>query len=91
VSVLAGIAAILVAVHTALKCEDYQAECLRLVGVYRSIAVDAEIALRSSRDHKEELARLSEKLTSVIETASATVPEKYTIRAKKLAADEGYA
>jgi hypothetical protein len=90
-SVLAGTAAILVSVHMALKCEEYQAECLRLTGAYRGIAIDAEFALRSSRDHKEELTRLSEKLASVTETASATIPDRYKKQAKRDAKEEGYA
>src|ERR1041384_945007 len=38
VSILAGLAAILVSVHKALKCEEYQAECMRLSQRYQAVA-----------------------------------------------------
>ena len=43
-SIFAGTAAVLTAVHKALKCEDYQAECLRLSQAYQGIAIDAHSA-----------------------------------------------
>jgi len=89
-AVLAGTAAILIAVHKILKCEEYQAECLRLAGVFQSIAADAEFAVQSSRNSNQELSRLSEKLTREIEQATATVPDKYIARAKDVAAADGY-
>ncbi|WP_445367826.1 hypothetical protein ACH5Y9_23850 [Methylomonas sp. BW4-1] len=45
VSLLAGLAAVLTAIHKALKCEEYQAECLRLSQAYQSIAVAADAAI----------------------------------------------
>ncbi len=90
-SALAGMAAILIAVHKALKCEEHQAEGLRLVGAYGSIALDAEAACQSSRNHGKELSRLSEKMTSVIENATATVPDRYIDRAKAICKSDGYA
>src|SRR5690349_4301831 len=36
-SILAGLAAILVAVHRALKCDEFQAECIRLTQEYQAI------------------------------------------------------
>ena len=90
-SVLAGSAAILVTIHKVLNCEEYQAECLRLSNVFKSIAQDAEIALYSSRDANDELSRLSEKLALEIENAKATIPESCMIKARKYAIDQNYA
>src|SRR5262245_28584 len=41
-SAFAGTAAILLAVHKALRCEEYQAECLRLAHSHQGIAMSAE-------------------------------------------------
>ena len=90
-SVLAGFAAILVTIHKVLNCEEYQAECLRLSNVFKSIAQDAEIALYSSQDTNDELSRLSEKFALQIENAKATVPENCMIKAKKYAINQNYA
>ena len=90
-SVLAGLAAILVTLHKVLNCEEYQAECLRLSNVFKSIAQDAEIALYSSRDLSHELSRLSNKFTEKIESARATVPERCIVNARKYAANKNHA
>ena len=90
-SVLAGLAAILVTLHKVLNCEEYQAECLRLSNVFKSIAQDAEIAFSSSRDLNHELSRLSEKLTLEIKNAKATVPDSCMVKARKHALNEQYA
>jgi hypothetical protein len=89
-SFLAGFAAILVVIHKELKCEEYQAECLRLAGLYHSIAIDAKYALHSADDKGGELKRLSEKFASAIKAASVTVPYRYIKKAKEIAKEEGY-
>ncbi|WP_174483482.1 hypothetical protein [methanotrophic endosymbiont of Bathymodiolus puteoserpentis (Logatchev)] len=61
-SILAGSSAVLITTHRVLKCEEYQAECLRLSGAYHSIAIDVESAINSSRNYKQELSRLSGKM-----------------------------
>lgn len=45
VSFLAALAAILTTVHKSLKCEEYQAECLKLSQAYQSIAIAADAAI----------------------------------------------
>lgn len=81
-SVFAGLAAILVTIHKVLNCEEYQAECLRLSNIFKSIAQEAEISAYRSNDHDIELTRLSEKLSLAIENAKATVPKKCITSAK---------
>ena len=76
-SILAGSSAVLITIHKVLKCEEYQAECLRLSGAYNSITIDVESAINSSRNHSEELSRLSGKMTRLLENATATVSEKH--------------
>src|ERR1039457_2228964 len=44
---LAGASAVLTVVHKTLKCDEYQAECLRLHQRYRSIATLAESSLEN--------------------------------------------
>lgn len=66
-SILAGSSAILIAVHKALKCEEYQAECLRLSQAYQSIAISADSALSGS---EEERAIYQKRLTSELEDLS---------------------
>ena len=90
-SVMAGAAAILIAVHKAMKCEEYQAECLRLSRVFSSIALEAELALRSSRALPGELNRLSDKLTSTLESMTATVPDRLVRKAEIMCAKTGNA
>ena len=90
-SILAGLAAILVTIHKVLNCEEYQAECLRLSNVFKSIAQDAEISLYSSRDLNCELSRLSDEFSLQIKNAKATVPEKYMTKARKYAINQNYA
>src|SRR4051812_5395250 len=76
-SALAGTAAILLAIHKALKCDEYQAECLRLSQAYQSIAIAAESALlgpEGERDlHKK---RLTDKLEVLTESVKAQLPSR---------------
>src|SRR4051812_26668458 len=44
---LAGASAVLTTVHKTLKCDEYQAECLRLNQHYRGIAVLCESVLEN--------------------------------------------
>jgi len=90
-SILAGIAAILITIHKVLNCEEYQAECLRLSNIFKSIAQEAEIAILSSTDFNQELTRLSNSFASEIKNAKATVPSNCVLKARKLAVSENYA
>jgi hypothetical protein len=71
-SALAGSAAVLIAVHRALKCDEYQAECLRLSQAYQSIALAAEAALSRPPDERDiQQKRLSEKIEVLAESTKA--------------------
>jgi len=80
----AGVAAILVTIHKALKCDEYQAECLRLAQLHQSIAIAAGAALsrpegeRASR--QERIARRFEELT---ESAKARLSTAIIRKAEK--------
>jgi len=90
-SILAGLAAILVTIHKVLNCEEYQAECLRLANLFKSVAQDSEIAIQSSNNWNSELVRLKEKFTQEIESAKVLVPQKYMVKARKIADSESFA
>jgi hypothetical protein len=89
-SILAGTAAILVTIHKVLNCEEYQAECLRLSNVFKSIAQEAEIAIHSSTDSNSELTRLTDSFSHELKSAQATVPKSCMVKARKYAVDENY-
>ena len=82
-SILAGLAAILVAVHKALKCDEYQAECLRLSQFYRSIAESAGSALSRPEherpSHQEQIAKDLKQLT---ESVKALLPTRIISKAE---------
>ena len=84
-SELAGASAILIAIHKALKCDDFQAECLRLSQMYQSIAVSAGAALAGTGEQqssrKEILATKLEVLTA---GAKAQLPLRFVRKAKKI-------
>ena len=74
-SAFAGIAAVLIAVHKALKCDEYQAECLRLAQAYESIAIAAGYAVsRPADERQEQQKRISEKMEGLAEGAKAQLP-----------------
>jgi hypothetical protein len=52
---LAGAAAVLTVVHKTLKCDEYQAECLRLNQRYQSIATLADAVLANDADSDPDL------------------------------------
>jgi len=72
---LAGAAAVLSAIHKALRCEEYQAECVRLGTAYQRIAILASDPDQSLKDITEEFAK-------VAETAKAPLPNKYIAKAE---------
>jgi hypothetical protein len=83
-SVFAGTAAILISIHKALKCDEYQAECLRLAQLHQSIALSAGSAL--SRPEGERTARqerIAERLEEVTESAKARLATKIMRRAER--------
>ena len=82
---LAGLAAVLTAVHKSLKCEEYQAECLRLGSAYDAIAARADSAQaipKGDNPTHDELKDLTEKFATLKESAKAPLPGKYITEAK---------
>ena len=77
---LAGLAAVLSAIHKALKCEEYQTECLRLGPAYEKIAIQAGSAQISS-DPKE-LNVVTEQFANLAASAKAPLPNKYIVNAE---------
>jgi len=74
-SAFAGIAAILMAVHKALKCDEYQAECLRLAQFHRSIAISADAALsRPDDERSSHQARVANELEELTKSAKVRLP-----------------
>ena len=91
-SVFAGVAAILMAVHKALKCDEYQAECLRLAQLHQSIAISAGSAV--SRPEVERTAhqeRIAAKFEEVTEGAKARLPTRIMRRAERMSGAKFYA
>jgi hypothetical protein len=83
---LAGGAAVLTAMHKALKCEEYQAECLRLGQAYQSIAikVDSAISTAAAAGSKADpLADLTTEMAGLANSAKAALPDRYIREAEK--------
>jgi len=71
-SAFAGTAAVLIAVHKALKCDEYQAECLRLGQAYESVAIAAGYAVsRPMEERGDQQKRISDKMEGLAEGAKA--------------------
>jgi hypothetical protein len=84
---LAGLAAVLSAVHKSLKCEEYQVECLRLGPAYDAIAARADSAQAAPEGDNpihDELKDLTEKFATLKESAKAPLPDKYISQAEFL-------
>jgi hypothetical protein len=90
-SVMAGVAAVLLAIHKALKCDEYQEECLRLSQRYDAVATSADSALfgpeaeheQVRKDLTTELIQDAERQLRV--TLDARPPTYRTIVGQKLA------
>ena len=84
-SACAGTAAILMAIHKALKCDEYQTECLRLGQLHQSIAISAGSALsRPEIERAEHQKRIAAKLVEVTEGATARLPTRILRRAGQM-------
>lgn len=82
-SAFAGTAAILMAIHKALKCDEYQAECLRLAQFHQSIAISAGSALaRPEGERASHQERIAKRLEELTETAKARLPTAIIRRAE---------
>jgi hypothetical protein len=83
---LAGAAAVLTFVHKTLKCDEYQAECLRLNQRYQSIATLADSVLENEGQSDPDLPspqKLIAKFAELEESAAALLPESYIRAAEK--------
>jgi hypothetical protein len=77
---LAGLAAVLSAIHKSLKCEEYQTECLRLGPSYEAIAVradSAQVSPEQSDPQHDALKDLTETFATLKQSAKAPLPDKY--------------
>ncbi|MDX8129056.1 hypothetical protein QLH52_17285 [Methylomonas sp. OY6] len=78
VSFLAALAAVLTTIHKALKCEEYQAECLRLSQAYQSIAVAADAAFFGpAAEYAAQHERLASELRRLAADAKAQVSTNF--------------
>lgn len=77
---LAGLAAVLSAVHKALKCEEYQAECARLGPAFEAIAILADSARASSV--QADFKTVSEQFAELAMSNRAPLPDKYLTEAE---------
>jgi hypothetical protein len=84
-SVFAGTAAILMSIHKALKCDEYQAECLRLAQLHQSIAISAGWALsRPEGERTAQQERIAGKFEEVTEGAKARLATRIMRRAERM-------
>ena len=90
-SAFAGTAAILMAIHKALKCDEYQAECLRLGQVHQSIAISAGSALsRPEGERASQQQDIAKKLEELTESAKARLPTSIIRKAEKISGTKLY-
>lgn len=82
---LAGVAAVLSAIHKSLKCEEYQAECLRLGSAYEGIAARADSAQAPPEQEDprlDQLKDLTDRFATLKESAKAPLPDTYISKAE---------
>ena len=79
---LAGGAAVLTAVHKSLKCDEYQAECLRLSQAFQSVRIRTEARLAESEPDPKAVRKLADEYARLTESAQAVLPDVYIQRAK---------
>ena len=81
---LAGGAAVLTAVHKALNCDEYQAECLRLSQGFQSIRIRSEamLAEAKSKPDPKGVSKLAAEYARLTEGAKAVLPDVYIQKAK---------
>ena len=91
-SAFAGCAAILMAVHKSLKCDEYQAECVRLGQYHKSIAISAASALsRPESERVAHQAQIAKRLEELTESANARLPTRIIRRAEQITGTKLYA
>ncbi|MDJ0911399.1 MAG: hypothetical protein QNI99_19600 [Woeseiaceae bacterium] len=85
-SVLAGSAAVLTAVHKALKCDEYQAECRQLSHDYQSVSIAADAALFGPTDDRAaQFDRIRNDLENLSRNASVQISTSYMASALETA------
>jgi len=89
-AILAGAAAVLAAIHKSLKCDEYQAECLRLKQAYQSFEISADIALSNPEKNAELIKELERRLKDLMESDTAPLPDKFIKEAEKLTGHNRY-
>ena len=83
-SVLAGLAAVLVAIHKALKCDEHQAECLRLSQLYQGIADATDSALSRPEDERAPLQQqIAKELRQLTESVKARLATRILSKAEE--------
>jgi len=80
----AGGAVVLSAVHKSLKCDEYQAECLRLSPAFKSIAIKAGSAVSNDVDTESALSTLTKEYAELAGSAKALLPDRYVLKAERL-------
>jgi hypothetical protein len=82
---LAGGAAVLTAIHKTLKCDEYQAECLRLSRRYQGMATLADAALESeaTSDGLPSPQKVIAAFSELEESATAVLPDRYLRAAER--------
>jgi len=91
-AVLAGAAAVLTAVHKALNCDAYQAECLRLSQAFQSIRIRSEAMLAefTSNPDPRGVSKLAAEYARLTESAQAVLPDVYIRKATDLTGYQRY-
>ena len=79
---LAGGAAVLTAVHKALQCDEYQAECLRLSQAFQSVRIRSEAKLAEADPDPKAVSKLAAEYAQLTESAKAVLPDVYIRKAE---------
>src|SRR5262245_33361415 len=83
-SALAGGSAVLISIHKALKCDEYQAECLRLSQAYGSLSLRSDFAQDKPEPRREmEHAAITRRLEILSRDAKAKLPKRHRRWAEK--------
>jgi hypothetical protein len=81
--ICALISAVLMALHTGLKCDEHQGECRHLIQVYKALERDYQRAgTLQAAMMPSELERLDNRLREETSSAKAAPPLRYRLRAE---------
>jgi hypothetical protein len=77
-------ATILSGLHTGLKCDAYQAECSRMIGVLEGLEASFQaIALLDPEDHLAAVRDLEKKYEEALAGTTASPPHRYRVMAMR--------